>query len=50
MRELDERLIATILHKTSLKAHFWLFEYDEPFERETHPLYNDTKIIILCQS
>jgi len=25
-------------------------EYDAPFERETHPLYNDTKTIILSQS
>jgi len=26
------------------RINFWLFEYDAPFERETHPLYNDTKI------
>jgi len=27
---------------------FWLFEYER--ERERYPLYNDTKIILLCQT
>jgi len=40
----------TRLHKTSLKPQFGLLEYDALFERETHHLYNDTKIIILSQS
>jgi len=44
------RTFVTHLHNTRLKMHFLLLEYDAPFERETHPLYNDTKIIILSQT
>jgi len=32
------------------QSHFWLFEYDTPFERRRKSLYNDTKIILLSQS
>ena len=38
------------LHKTSLKSLFWLLKYYAQLQRETHPLYNNTKIIILSQS
>ena len=38
------------LYKTSLKSNFWLLKYTRPFSTETHPLYNDTKIIIVSQS
>jgi len=34
-------IIVIHLLKTSRKSHFWLFEYDAPFERERNPLYND---------
>ena len=40
----------THLHKTNLKSRVLLLEYDAPFDSETHPLYNDTKTIILLQS
>jgi len=45
-----ETVFVTHLLKTSFKSHFWLFEYDAPFERGRHPLYNDTTIIFLSQS
>jgi len=49
-KELEQlRLFVTLL-KTSHKSHFWLFEYDAPFERGRHRLSNDTEIIILSQS
>src|SRR6218665_1967546 len=42
-------LIAILAHlfKTSLKSHF---QYNKPFERETRPLRNDTKRIILSHA
>ena len=43
-------LYVTHLLKTSRKSHFWLFKYDVPFESESNPLYNDTKIILLSQT
>ena len=48
--KLTSCLFVTHLLKTSRKLHFWLFEYDAPFERGIQPLYNDTKIMFLSQS
>src|SRR6218665_865099 len=40
----------TRLHKICFTWHFSPLEYDAPFEREMHPLYKNTKIIILPPS
>src|SRR6218665_3513946 len=44
------RLYMTHLYKTSPTMHFLLLEYSRPFERMTHPFYNDTKITTLSGS